>query len=294
MKVSIIGTGQIGKDLLCKLSLLNFVKIVAFVGRRKIKKEELPKISCIDDIIISDKSIDFFIENNNCCDVVFDCTDAYSAIINNNVFEKQNILVIDMTPSKIGDMYVPNITPINKINLNMITCGAQASLPMLNYFKNILECIEYIEVITQISSESAGMATRINIDKYIETTENAISEIIGIKNNKVILNLNPSKNAYMKTTIYITTKNPINLDDFNHFDDFDNFVKSVKEYIPNYNVSKPTKFFNNILTVNINLKGSGNYLLNKYGNLDIINCAAINVLKELSENSILYKNLQQC
>jgi len=281
MRVSIIGTGQIGKDLLCKISKLNFIKIVAFVGRRKLTKEEIPEINLLDEIIISEKSIQFFIDNPNCCDVVFDCTDAYSAIINSKIFEEQQITIIDMTPSNLGKMYVPNITPINKKNLNMITCGAQSSIPILRYFKENLFNIEYIEVISQISSDSAGMATRINVDKYIETTESAISEIVGINNNKVILNLNPSKTAYMKNTIYIITNDNI---DLNKFENFDNYINSIKKYIPNYEVSKPKKFFNNILTININIKGSGNFIQENYGNLDIINCAAINALIELSKN----------
>ena len=102
LKICIIGTGQIGYDLLIKLMKINFVKIIAFVGKRKYLKE-LP-----ENIFYSDKSIEFFKLNPNCCDVVFDCTDSFSAIINNEVFLQQNIKVIDLTPSKIGEYYIPN------------------------------------------------------------------------------------------------------------------------------------------------------------------------------------------
>jgi acetaldehyde dehydrogenase len=277
MRVSIIGTGQIGKDLLHKLSKLKFCKIVSFVGRRQIMKEEICNIDLSNDIILSDKSINFFIDNPKCCDVVFDCTDAFSAAINHDVFKEQNIMVIDLTPSNLGKMYVPNITLFEKkhLNLNMITCGAQSCLPILFYMKNNLNSIEYVETVTQISSESAGMATRINIDKYIETTQNAITKIIGINNNKVILNLNPSKSTIMKTTIYIVTKSE------SDFCDFNDFVKTINNYIPNYIVSEPIKKSENVLMVHINVIGSGDYISQNYGNLDIINCAAVHALRQI-------------
>ena len=161
----------------------------------------------------------------------------------------------------------------------MITCGAQASLPIIFYLKKTLNNIEYFETITQISSDSAGIATRINVDKYIETTENAISKMTGV-NNKVILNLNPSNLSIMKTTIYIVTEIE------NNFSDFDNYINSIKNYIPNYNVTKPLKISTNILMVHINILGSGDYISQNYGNLDIINCSAIYALKELYNNSL--------
>jgi acetaldehyde dehydrogenase len=277
MKVAIIGTGQIGKDLLYKLLKLNCIKIIAFVGRRKVPKEELPHLDEVNysTICFSDQSIQYFISNPNCCDVVFDCTDAYSACINNKIFTEQNITIIDLTPSNIGKMYIPNIIPVNTKCINMITCGAQSSLPIIKYLKDKLETIEYIEVITQISSSSAGLATRNNIDKYIETTQDAITFITGIHNNKVILNLNPSIKTIMKTTIYVNT--PCDHD----FSDMDDYVLNIKSYIPKYNVSKPSKISQNLLSINISITGSGDYLLETHGNLDIINCAAIKALKEL-------------
>ena len=117
--------------------------------------------------------------------MVFDCTDANSALINSKIFMDQGIKVIDLTPSNIGTMYIPYITPISDY-MNMVTCGGQSSIPLINFIHKQCSDIKYIEVVTQISAESAGMATRINIDKYIETTENAIYNLTGLKNNKVI------------------------------------------------------------------------------------------------------------
>jgi acetaldehyde dehydrogenase len=277
MKVSIIGTGQIGFDLLHKLLKLEFIEIVAFVGKRETTKNLPP------NVIYSSKSIEYFISNPNCCDVVFDCTDAYSAKENYKVFSEQCIKVIDLTPSNIGEYYVPNICSPNVENINMVTCGGQVSIPILNYFYNRSFNIEYAEIVTQISSESAGMATRINIDKYIETTENAINKLVGINNCKVILNINPCKDTTMQTTIYLKTKSC-------NYDDFDDFINEIKMYVPNYNAKKPIWLTNEILMVHLNIIGNGDYISKYSGNLDIINCAAVSALISIYKNQNKLEN----
>lgn len=267
IKIAIIGTGQIGYDLLHKILKLDFVEIVAFVGRRECSKN-LP-----NNIKYSDESIEYFIKNPNCCDIVFDCTDAFSAVINWKIFQEQRIRVIDLTPSNIGNFYIPNIPSQNSLNINMVTCGGQVCIPVLNYLNTKLSEITYAEIVTQINSESAGMATRINIDKYIETTESAIKEFINVENCKVILNVNPSVYSTMQTTIFIKT--PC----YSDFEDFNKFVAIIKEYVKNYTASKPVWLSQNVLMVHINIKGSGDYISSYSGNLDIINCAAIHALK---------------
>ena len=271
IKIAIIGTGQIGYDLLHKILQLDFVIIVAFVGRRNPTKK-IP-----DSVKYSDESISFFINNPKCCDVVFDCTDAFSAKKNANIFLEQGIRVIDLTPSNIGDFYIPNITEINTKNINMVTCGGQISIPIIKYFNEHLSNITYVEVVTQINSESAGIATRINIDKYIETTELAIYKITNICNNKVILNINPHTNI-MQTTIFIKCSN-----DFTEVEDFFNYVQKIKEYAPNYTVSNPEKINPNVLMVNINMISSSNIIVSSAGNLEIINCSAIHALRKIYE-----------
>ena len=264
--ICIIGTGNIGTDLLYKLLKLEYVNIVAFIGRR-VNTKSLPA-----NVKYSDKSIQYFITNPKCCDVVFDCTDAESAILNSKIFIAQGIKVIDLTPSNIGTMYIPYITPITEYT-NMVTCGGQASIPLINFIYKQCSDIKYIEVVTQISADSAGIATRINIDKYIETTENAIYKLIGVKNSKVILNVNPGKKIIMKTTIYIKTKqftiNYLNL-----------FIDGIKKYIPNYYLSPPVWSNNDVLMLHIQIVGSGDYISEYAGNLDVINCASICALNE--------------
>jgi acetaldehyde dehydrogenase len=272
MKVAIIGTGNIGTDLLYKLLKIDNCTLVAFVGRRESTKK-LP-----DEVPYYSNGVQFFIDNPKSCDIVFDCTDAYSAEKNAIVFLEQDITVIDMTPSKIGRMCVPNVNCEclrHAKNVNMVTCGGQVSIPLLKYLTT--KCtISYAEVVTQISSESAGMATRINVDKYIQTTENAIQVLTGIHNCKVILNINPSPETVMQTTLFLKASRST-------FEDFDAFIDTMRRYVKGYTPEiHPTYITEDTLMVSVKVYGSEDYLSKYAGNLDVINCAAIEVAKKVS------------
>ena len=271
INVCIIGTGNIGTDLLYKLLKLKYINIVAFIGRRDIVKN-LP-----DSVLYTNESINYFINNPNCCDIVFNCTDANTAIEYYDIFIEQGIYVIDLTPSNLGTMYIPFITRPTKY-MNMVTCGGQSCIPLIYFINEKSSNIEYVETITQISSESAGIATRINIDKYIETTETAIKELTSVNNCKVILNVNPGKNTIMKTTIYIKTiKFDINIDEFNMI------VSQINNYIPNYKVEAPKWMNDKLLMLHVSIVGSGDYISEYAGNLDIINCAAIHAVNQFNK-----------
>jgi len=282
LKVAILGTGKIGTDLLLKCLKKHFIDVVAFVGRRL--DSDAMDIAKSRNINISDLGIEYFIANPGICDLVFDCTNAEDARRHSLIFQNQGIKVIDMTPSKVGEMCVPSINGdiiLQNNNVNMITCGGQASLPMLDVLTKHCTDISYIEVVSQIASKSAGMATRINIDDYIATTNSAIFKFTGCKNTKVILNLNPSEPCVnMQTTIFIKS-NSVNFD--NLTEEITERIKQLKKYIPHYEiVLQPTLNQNGILITSIRVMGSGDYLPEYAGNLDIINCAAI----ELTENLI--------
>jgi len=263
IKAGILGTGNIGTDLLLKIIKTDFIKPVIFP--------------------ITDQGIKYFIDNPNCCDVVYDCTSAADARDHAKVFKKQGIKVIDLTPSKIGDMCVPDVNSeiiITDDNINMITCGGQASMPMLHLISKECKGIEYVEVVSQIASKSAGMATRINIDNYIYTTQKAITKFTGCTNCKVILNLNPAEPCVdMQTTIFIKTKN-INFE--NLTEKVLDKIEELKQYIPYYElVLPPTMNENGVVVLSIRVKGIGDYLPSYAGNLDIINCAAIKITEKL-------------
>jgi len=282
IKVGIIGTGNIGTDLLIKCNKSHIVEPIIFVGRRK--ESNGIDISKKLGINTSIDGIDFFKNNKNYCDVVFDCTDAFSAKVNNEVFKEQHIKVIDLTPAKLGEMCIPFINDeliITNNNINMITCGGQSSIPMLHLISKYCEELEYIEVVSQISSKSAGLSTRINIDEYIHTTEDAIKKFTGVKSCKVILNLNPAEPCVdMQTTMFLKHKD-VNLRDL--LSQLNNKIKEINTYVPNYELtSLPSINDNNILILSIKVKGTGDYLPTYAGNLDIINCAALKIIEKLT------------
>ena len=178
IKVAIIGTGNIGTDLLLKALKTDFMDVVAFVGRRLDSDGMLTAKK--HNVLTSDEGIQYFINNPKCCEVVYDCTSAADAIEHAKIFKEQGIKVIDLTPSKVGDMCVPDVNSeiiSTDDNVNMITCGGQASMPMLHLLSKECTGLEYIEVVSQIASKSAGMATRINVDNYIQTTQKAITKL---------------------------------------------------------------------------------------------------------------------
>ena len=278
IKAGIIGSGNIGTDLLLKLIKTDFISLVIFSGRRLNSKgmETAKK----NNIPITDNGIQYFIDNPNYCDIVYDCTNALDAKKHAKVFKEQQVKVIDLTPAKVGVFCVPSVNELkNEMNINMITCGGQASIPILYSISKHCDKLTYIEVVSQIASDSAGMATRLNIDNYIETTENAITQFTETEKCKVILNLNPAiPQVDMQTTMFIKA---------NSFDfepllgSIYNKIIELKKYIPHYELVMPPVINNNILVMSVRVKGSGDYLPEYAGNLDIINCAAIEITKKI-------------
>ena len=280
IKVGIIGTGNIGTDLLIKSLREKKIKVVAFVGRRfdskgiQIAKEK--GVNC------SDQGIEFFIKNPKYCDIVYDCTNAKDAINHSEIFKSQNIKVIDLTPSKVGPFCVPSLNDVRgESNINMITCGGQATIPILHVISKFSTNLSYIEVVSQISSDSAGMSTRINIDNYVETTENAIKQFTNTPKCKVILNLNPAiPQVNMQTTMFIRAES---FDYESISKGIYDKINQIKTYVPLYEMVMPPVLNSDILVLSIKVKGMGDYLPEYAGNLDIINCAAVEVTKRIYE-----------
>ena len=277
IRAGIIGTGNIGTDLLLKILKTDYIKPVIFAGRRM--SSNGIKIAQEKGVPVTDKGIDW--EDWMGVDVVYDCTNAIDAKKHAKIFNELGIMVVDLTPAKVGTLCVPTINPhalITNSNVNMITCGGQASTPLLNVISKHCD-LEYIEVVSQISSDSAGMATRLNIDNYIHTTERAITEFTGCNNCKVILNLNPAiPQVDMQTTLFIKADN-YQFSELNK--EIYKTIERLQEYIPYYELVMPPTINNDVLVLSIKVKGTGDYLPEYAGNLDIINCAAIEISKHI-------------
>lgn len=200
------------------------------------------------------------------------------------ILDKLGKIVVDLTPAKLGGLCIPAVNlPESMLqnNVNMITCGGQASIPIAYTIGKTHDDIEYIEVISSIASKSAGPATRLNLDEYIETTELGVKLFSNAKKTKAILNLNPAEPCIdMQTTIFAKVKNP-NLEALKI--EIDKMIDSIRKYVPGYELIVPPIYENGKIVVMIKVQGLGDYLPKYAGNLDIINCAAIAVAEEYAK-----------
>ena len=276
LKVAIIGSGNIGTDLLMKISRSKYLECTLFIGRN-LNSKGMHKVIGLG-VRVSDKSIEAIVNEPDCCDLVFDATSAIDHKKHAEILKNLGKVAIDLTPAKIGSFCIPAVNLeecLKSDNVNMITCGGQSSIPLIHQISKLSGRIEYIEIVSTISSKSAGPATRLNIDEYIETTEKAIKLFSGCSNAKAILNLNPAEPCVnMKTTIYIKgTDLPENLEKIQ--DVVNNMAEKIQQYVPGYKLIVPPVFENGRLMLTVQVVGLGDYLPAYSGNLDIINSAAI-------------------
>jgi acetaldehyde dehydrogenase len=192
MTAAVLGAGIIGADLASKIARSNSLDLRLVAGRdgttpalRRLAKLGLP---------VATDGIRRIIEAEVPFDVVFDATNAMSHAEHAELLKPLGTTLIDLTPSKVGRMVVPtiNVDEAPKYgDISMVSCGGQASIPILHAIAR-RHRIEYIEVVTTAASMSIGRSTRLNIDEYIETTEDAIRGFTGVENVKAILNISPA------------------------------------------------------------------------------------------------------
>lgn len=279
LKVAIIGSGNIGTDLLIKVLRSPYLECGAFIGRNLSSSGMVKALSL--GVRVSAEGIDYIVKNPDCCDLVFDATSAKSHQDHAPILKKLNKRVIDLTPAKIGLMSVPSVNLADALaesNVNMVTCGGQASIPVAYAIGQTQTDVEYIEVVSSIASRSAGPATRQNLDEYIKTTEDGLKEFSGATRTKAILNLNPAEPCVdMRATIFAKVKNP---DIAKLSEELMELVKKIREYVPGYEIILGPIMENDRIVVMVKVRGLGDYLPAYAGNLDIINCAAIAMAEE--------------
>ena len=286
MKYLIIGSGKIGIDLYIKLKKLNLPgKILIFnrnknsVGAKYCRKRNFNYSSNGLKHLLNVLG-----KNRN---IIFDCT---SAAASEKIYSKlKNKLsknfYVNLTPAPIGKYFIPYFSNV-KIphSINMITCGGQSSVPAIIEMKKVIKDIKYVEVISSIASQSAGKATRENINEYITNTQRAIGELSGIKKNKVIINLNPSSPPVnMMNSIFFECRNVNNKKIKKANSVLKKINKTIKKYIPGYNAKLFYQKNENFFRVTIRVVGSGDYLSTFAGNLDIITSSSAYIGKILNE-----------
>lgn len=274
LRTAILGTGNIGTDLLVKVCRSEYLECVLFAGRN-LNSPGMMKASAMN-IPISAKSIDAIVEQKDKIDLVFDATSAQDHVKHAKIFKELGIIAIDLTPARVGKMCIPAVNMnecLEEDNLNMVTCGGQASIPLAWAIASVNKDIDYIETISSIASRSAGPATRINLDEYLITTEFGIKSFSNSKRSKAILNLNPAQPCVdMQTTVFAKIENP---DLAKTTVAIHEMVKKLQTYIPGYQLIVEPMIENERLVVMVRVRGLGDYLPSYAGNLDIINCAAV-------------------
>lgn len=272
-KVGIIGPGNIGMDLMIKIARSELLEVKCVVNVKESPGLEMARKMGAD---VSAKGVDYMVEHHKDLDIVFEATGAAAHIANAPKLQAAGYYTIDLTPAAVGPYCVPvvnlNETLLNVPDVNMVTCAGQATVPIVSAINRVAD-VAYAEVVSSISSLSAGPGTRANIDEFTVTTRKALETIGGTDSAKVIIILNPAEPPInMRNTIYTRVKNP----DISAIRaSVADMVAKVREYVPGYRVLLEPILEGDIVTTMIEVQGLGDYLPSYAGNLDIITSAAV-------------------
>lgn len=282
--VAILGTGNIGTDLLVKVLRSRLLDCRLFAGRN-LTSPGMTKASLLG-VPVSARGFESIVESRDSISLVFDATSAIDHKLHAPVLRTLGIQAVDLTPAHVGRMCVPavNLTEcLREPNVNMVTCGGQASIPIAHAIRSVSPLIEYIETVSSIASRSAGPATRMNLDEYIQTTEQGLRVFGKCPRTKAILNLNPAQPCVqMQTTVMAKiahvaverTREAVAA-----------MAERIKAYVPGYTLILPPTLENGRLVAMVRVEGLGDYLPRYAGNLDIINCAAMAFAEAFAKRS---------
>jgi len=292
VKAAIIGPGNIGTDLMIKIMRhAKHLEMGAMVGvdplsdgLARAKRLDVPTTA---DGIEGLLNLDVFPS----IDVVFDATSAGAHRQHNEVLQRHGVQVIDLTPAAVGPYVIPaiNLEAEDASNMNMVTCGGQATIPIVAAVSRVAK-VHYAEIVASISSKSAGPGTRANIDEFTETTRAAIEKLGGAERGKAIIILNPAEPPLiMRDTVFVLSE----LADQAAVEaSIDRMVASVQAYVPGYRLKQRVQFDSvpadkqlNVpklgprhglkTSVFLEVEGAAHYLPSYAGNLDIMTSAAL-------------------
>lgn len=280
IKAAIIGPGNIGTDLLIKLLRSPFLEIAYVVGVKespgieKAKAFGIPTtIHGIDEMLAADD-----------IRIVFDATGAGPHLAHAPKLKAAGKIAIDLTPAAIGPYVVPSVNLTEEIfkldNVNMVTCAGQATTPIVHAINRVAD-VYYAEVVSSISSKSAGPGTRQNLNEFIETTTKALKKVGGADQAKAIIVLNPAEPPIMmRNTILCRVRRP---DMAEIRASIDRILAGVRTYVPGYRFLVEPILQGDTVTTVIEVEGLGDFLPKHTGNLDIINAAAVAVAEQFAQ-----------
>jgi acetaldehyde/propanal dehydrogenase len=217
--------------------------------------------------------------------IAFDATSAYVHHENARKLREAGVVVIDLTPAAIGPFCVP---PVNlaehagkrEMNVNMVTCGGQATIPMVAAVSRV-QAVDYAEIVATVASRSAGPGTRKNIDEFTRTTARGIEIVGGAKRGKAIIILNPAEPPLiMRDTVHCLTANEPDRDKIT--ESVHRMITEVQRYVPGYSLKNGPVFDGNRVSIYLEVEGLGDYLPKYAGNLDIMTAAALRTAEMLA------------
>jgi acetaldehyde dehydrogenase len=287
---AIVGPGNIGTDLMFKLMRRSEIIEPRYMIGVDPTSDGLRRAAQAG-LEASHEGVDWLLAQDALPDIVFECTSAKAHQANAPRYEEAGILAVDLTPAAVGPYLCPPVNlsfNLDAMNVNMITCGGQATVPMVNAVSSVVP-VPYAEIVASVSSRSAGPGTRANIDEFTETTASAVEAVGGADQGKAIIILNPVEPPMMmRNSVFCAI--PPEAGEAGELRDrilesIHAMVATVQEYVPGYDLRADPQFDPARDTwrgqarvfIPIEVRGRGDYLPDYAGNLDIITAAAARV-----------------
>jgi acetaldehyde dehydrogenase len=285
IKVGIIGPGNIGSDLMYKVLRSRRLEMGMMAGIAESEGIRRARSLGVPTSVEGASSL----AGAGGIRIAFDATSASAHIkANAPILRGAGIVSIDLTPAALGPYCVPavNLAELKaEEDINMVTCGGQATIPIV-YAISRAAGASYAEIVACISSSSAGPGTRANMDEFTETTSKALEKVGGADRGKAIIVLNPAEPPLMMTnTIVVRVKDPsVGYEKIRA--SIDEMVSDLKEYVPGYTMRVPPIMDGDKITTIVQVEGQGDFLPPYSGNLDIINSAAVAAAERIAEEML--------
>ncbi|MGA8257598.1 MAG: acetaldehyde dehydrogenase (acetylating) [Nocardioides sp.] len=284
LTAAIVGPGNIGTDLMYKLLRSEVIEPRWMIGVDP--SSEGLKLAAAQGLESTHEGVDWLLKQDVLPDLIFEATSAYVHREYAPRYEEAGIVAIDLTPAAVGPAVIPPVNGeehVAKPNLNMITCGGQATIPMVAAVSRATP-VSYAEIVASVSSMSAGPGTRANIDEFTQTTSAGVMSIGGAERGKAIIILNPAEPPMiMRDTIFCAVSPDADRDAI--VASVFAMEKAVQEYVPGYRllqepqIDDPSAATQGQMKVSIfvEVEGAGDFLPPYAGNLDIMTAAATQV-----------------